>query len=181
MVALIHNPGGKRSFAVAEGTRAGALLSKCGQYRILLWREWGEDDSPPAALWIGMNPSTATDNLDDPTIRKELGFTRRTGLRRYVKANVMDYRATYPQALTAPGISPCSADNLRTIRQAAGRAEIIILAYGSLPRHLSTYAHDVMQILRRDGRDLWAIGLNKDGSPKHPLYVRSDAPLIRFW
>jgi hypothetical protein len=180
MNASAHDPGGKRTFAVPAGTRAGALLSRCGHYRFLLWREWGEDDQPAAALWIGMNPSTATADLDDPTIRREVGFTHRIGLRRYVKANVMDYRATHPSGLTQPGVCPCSVDNLPTIKRAAHSAQIIVLAYGTLPRQLSHYATQVVDMLRQDGRELWAITLNRDGSPRHPLYVAAGAPLIRF-
>jgi hypothetical protein len=102
------------------------------------------------------------------------------GLRRYVKANVMDYRATYPSGLIQPGVCPSSADNLSTIKQAAQSAQMIVLAYGKLPRQLSHYATEVVDMLRQDGRQLWAIALNRDGSPRHPLYVSSDAALIRL-
>ena len=127
-----------------------------------------------------MNPSTATGELDDPTIIREVGFTRRFGLRRYVKTNVMDYRSTDPRALTRPGVHPCSPNNLATIRRAAETAKIIILAQGKIPKPLTRYADEVVIALRRDGHDLWAVGLNNNGSPKHPLYVRADAPLIRL-
>src|ERR1051326_1813941 len=176
----IHNPGGKRSFPVHEGIRAGALISECGRYRLLLWREWGEPDNPPTALWIGMYPSTATAEVDVPTIIREIGFTRRFGLRRYVKTNIMDYRSTDPKALSRPGVFPCSTDNLAMIRRAAEDATIIILAHGKIPKPLARFANEVVAALQQDRRELWAVGLNKDGSPKHPLYVRADAPLIRL-
>jgi hypothetical protein len=174
------DPGGGRVFPMLAGVRGGAHISQCQRYRLALWREWGEDDGPPGALWIGMNPSTATADLDDPTIRREGGFTRRMGFRRYVKANVMDYRASFPKALLAPGVCPCSSDNLPTIRREAEVAQIIVLAYGTLPPRLAHYAHQVVDTLRQDGMELWAVGLTKNGSPRHPLYVPSDAPIIRF-
>ena len=127
-----------------------------------------------------MNPSTATGVLDDPTIRREIGFTQRLGLRRYVKTNVMDYRATDPSGLTAPGVVPCSDENLPTILKAVEAASIIILAYGNLPKLLSPYALQVVMVLRGKGKELWTLGKNRSGSPKHPLYVRGDAPLIKF-
>src|ERR1700752_2626814 len=111
MNAMAHDPGGRRSFPVPSDIRAGALFSDCGQYRLLLWREWGDEKDPPAALWIGMNPSTSTAQPDDPTIIRELVFTQRLGLRRYVKTNVMDYRSTNPKALTRT-IQARAIDNL---------------------------------------------------------------------
>src|SRR6266478_5501471 len=96
-MTIEFDPGGRRTFPMPAGIRGGAHISECQRYRLSLWREWGEDDGPPPALWIGMNPSTATGDLDDPTIRREFGFTRRIGLRRYVKTNVMDYRASFPK------------------------------------------------------------------------------------
>jgi hypothetical protein len=178
-MTLSHDPGGRRVFPLQIGVRGGASLSECGQYRVLLWRQWGDDDRPSSALWIGTNPSTATGDLDDPTIRREVDFTRRIGLQRYVKTNVMDYRATSPRRLTRTSTCLCSSVNLATIRREAASAAIIILAYGKLERALSHYADRVVDALRGDHRELWAVGLNKDGSPRHPLYVRADAPLIR--
>src|SRR5579862_4476898 len=126
-----HNPGGQRTFRMMPGMRGDALISKCGCYRTFLWREWGTDTDtrPTSALWIGMNPSTATGDLDDPTIQKEIRFTMRLGHHRYVKTNVLDYRITNPKGLLGAGITPRSPENLSMIRWAAATASTIVLAY----------------------------------------------------
>jgi hypothetical protein len=174
-----HDPGGKRLFPLKTGVRGGAVISPCGRYRTLLWREWGEPDSPVSAVWVGLNPSTATGNVDDPTIRREIDFTYRLGFRRYVKVNTMDYRSTDPKALRRAGVLPCSSGNLATIRREAAKAGIIVLSCGKLVRHLHPYLESVVDALREDGHPLWALGLNRDGSPKHSLYVPASAVLIR--
>jgi hypothetical protein len=177
-----HDPGGKRSFALAAGMRGGASMSGCGSYRTLLWREWGDNDQQSqTALWIGMNPSVADAQVDDPTILRELQFTARLlGICRYVKANVMDYRATSPKILLDPQIQPCSLENITVIRRAAAEAAIIVLAFGRIHKRLARYGEDVTSALKKDERELWCLGRNTDGSPKHPLYLRGDTPLVRF-
>jgi hypothetical protein len=180
MTAEQHDPGGRSIFAMPVGMRGGAIISECGRYRLLLWREWNDKPFPRTALWIGTNPSTATGNRDDRTVRREVDFTQRFGFSRYLKANVMNYRVTDPKVLTRPGIRPCSPDNLATIRQASEEAALIVLAFGKLPKQLASYAAAVIHALQGSDKELYVIGRNQDGSPKHPLYVRRDATLMPF-
>jgi hypothetical protein len=71
-------------------------------------------------------------------------------------------------------------ENLQTIRDAAAGAEIVILAYGALHKKLRPLAAEIVAALRADGRDLWCLGKTAEGMPRHPLYLKSDAPLVRF-
>lgn len=171
-----HDPGGKVRLKIAAGMTADAVFSSCGQYRHWLSRRW---DGGAYALWIGMNPSTATAHIDDPTIRREIEFTRRMGLGRYIKTNVMDYRATNPRDLIRIA-EPCSKRNLEEILKLAEGAGRVILAYGSIDTRLKHYAHAVETMLGEIHLELWCLDTNKDGSPKHPLYVRGDTPIVRY-
>ncbi len=177
-----HDPGGKTRLAMIPGVTGNAAFSEDGRFRYWLSREWGfrqhSDGREPYALFIGMNPSTAEADVDDPTVRKEMGFTRRFGLDRYVKANVMDYRATSPKALLLPGVQPCSDKNREVIRHLASRAATIIVCHGKLHKKLRRYGDAAMIELR--GRPLWCLGKNDDGSPKHPLYLAGDTPLVPY-
>jgi hypothetical protein len=184
--AVTHDPGGKVRLKLQPGVRGMAGLSPCGHYRYWLSRFWDDDTLPieglrlvvdnsaksgiqPYALWIGMNPSTAEADIDDPTIRKEMHFTRAMGLSGYIKCNVMDYRATYPMELQALGVKPCSDENHTTIAKMARHAEVIIAAWGALNRPVKNFATSVALML--SGYELLCMGTNKDGSPKHPLYL----------
>lgn len=182
MTIEAHDPGGKTRLAMIPGVDGDAAFSECGRYRYWLSRDWGfrrhSDGREPYALFIGMNPSAAEADVDDPTVRKEMGFTRRLKLDRYVKVNVMDYRATSPKSLLLAGVQPCSDKNREVIRGLADRAATIILCHGRLHKKLRRYGDAVTLDLR--DKPLWCFGKNNDGSPKHPLYLAADTPLVPY-
>jgi len=177
-----HDPGGRTRSPLPPGMRGDALFSGCGRYRHWLSREWGgAAPGDPHMLWIGMNPSTARHDVNDPTIVREYGFTERlTGMRAYAKMNVADYRATDPKALVAPGVVARSPVNLPMIRERAADAAVVVMACGLLPRPLRHLFVETVEALRRDSRDLWCLGTTADGTPKHPLYLKASTPLVRF-
>ena len=180
--AALHDPGGKVRTRLAPGMKGDAEFSPCGRYRPRLVRYWGDEPLKPGklplyALWIGLNPSTATAEVNDPTISREIAFTRdRLNLRCMVKCNVFDYRATSPKALA--GGAARSPENIPTIVEAARGAHIIIAAWGNIPNPLRWGARDVVEALK--GRSLYCLGLTKDGQPRHPLYVAHDAEFRRW-
>lgn len=173
MTADLRDPGGKVRLPLQPGVRGNAEFSPCGRYRYWLSREWG-GIIDPYALFIGMNPSTAAADVDDPTIRREINFTRAMGLCRYVKCNVMDFRATNPSDLR--NVAPCSDHNLFCISEHAKFASRIICAWGALPKWLRQYADDVVNALR--WHQLWCMGKTKDGSPRHSLYLPNNAECV---
>jgi hypothetical protein len=173
-----HDPKGKVRLKLAGDVTGGAQFSPCGRYRPLLTRDLTGGEG--TILWIGMNPSTAAANVDDPTVRRETDFSRRWGFRRFVKANVMDFRATHPEDLLDPDLAPRSDENLGIIRAEAAGAARIMLAFGALPPALFRYGAEVVEALRADGRALFCLGLTKAGAPRHPLYMRKDCEPLAF-
>lgn len=187
MNAALHNPGGKFRLRLADGVAGDAMfLGENDCYRPMLTRKWvnlftaGTRLPNNFVLWIGMNPSVADANVDDPTLNKVIDFSMEWGFDGLAMMNVCDYRATEPATLFKPGVVPRSKGNLALIRDTAKQAARIVCAWGNLHRNLVHFAVDVEDALRRDQRELWCLGLNKGGTPKHPLYVRGDTPLIRF-
>lgn len=174
-----HDPGGKTRLQMLPGVRGWAKFSDCERYRHSLAREWGPGQY---VLWIGMNPSTATEKVDDPTIRREIYFTQREGYNSYRKANVMDYRATDPKELfrLPAGVWRCSQENLPAISELANEAALVVAAWGTLPNPLRAYAKQVVLLMKNLKVKLWCLGTTQDGSPRHPLYVKSDTRLIRW-
>lgn len=165
---------------LGEGVRGDVVMSADGRYRQLMRRWLGEAFPDRYILFIGMNPSTADASVDDPTCAREWTFARREGFSAMVKCNVGDYRATHPKMLVEPGIVAVSPANIPTIRQAARGAGLVVLCHGKLNRALASAGREIVETLRADGLDLWCFGVNADGSPKHPLYLRADTPLIAF-
>lgn len=184
MTLDLHDPGGKSTFPLPDGMVGGAEYTgprSC--YRFLLWRRWNIDYPltrlKDYALFCGMNPSTARADVNDPTIVREIGFTKRFGLSTYVKVNILDYRATNPDDLLKVD-GPRSMENLPAIRNAAADADIIIMAYGVMHKSFEPEIRETVEMLRKDGRELWCLGRTKAGHPRHPLYLKSDTPLERF-
>lgn len=180
VVTSQHDPGGKVRLALMEGVKGDAVFSADGRYRPLMRRWLGDAFPDRYLLFIGMNPSTADASVNDPTCAREWSFTQREGFAAMVKANVGDYRATHPKMLLEPGVVASSPDNLPAIRQAAAGAARVIVCHGKLNKALVPAGQALVQTLHEDGHDLWCFGTNADGSPKHPLYLKGDTPLVRW-
>lgn len=180
MSADLHDPGGKVRLALMPGVKGDATFSADGRYRQLM-RRWVGDSFPDRyILFIGMNPSTADAAVNDPTCAREWSFTQREGFEAMVKANVGDYRATVPRMLLEPGVVASSPENLPAIREAAAAADKVVVCHGKLNKALAPAGKALIDSLKNDGVTLWCFGQNGDGSPKHPLYLKGDTPLIPY-
>lgn len=164
-------PGGVLGSAVFRGDQ--------DQHRIRLER-WWDTPTAPFALWIGMNPSGADDQVDDLTVRKECNWTRILGLGRYVKANVGSYRWTESVTLSLKREPLVHADNLPEIRALAAAAELIVLSVGKPPDVLLSAARSTFRALKQDGRKVRCLGVTQDGWPKHTSRLGYDAPFVDY-
>jgi hypothetical protein len=155
---------------IDTATASGAKFSPCRRYRYALWRRWG-----PGKLiaFIGLNPSTADERDDDPTIRRCLGFTRAWGGEALVMLNLFAWRATFPADLKRAA-HPIGDDNDAAIVALAGAADTVVAAWGvdGAWRHRGFV---VAAKLRAAGVPLLCLGRTKAGQPRHPLYLPADA------
>ncbi len=153
-----------------------AILSECGTYRYRLSRQW--DDTLPRLGWIMLNPSTADAFEDDPTIRRCIGFAESNGYGGIEVCNLFAYRATDPKALVATGdaFGPENGAHLDAIIG----AHTVVAAWGAWGTRagVTGIVESVHLTARQVGRRLLCLGTTKDGSPRHPLYVRGDQPLV---
>ena len=121
-------------------------------------------------VFVGLNPSTADEEADDPTIRRCVGFARDWGFARLDVVNIYAFRATDPRALWAAD-DPVGPENDRVLAQVVGSADLVVAAWGVQARR--DRVRDLAGILARV--PLYALGVAKEGAPRHPLYVRADA------
>lgn len=149
----------------------GAQLSDCGTYRYRLWREW--DKSRPTLAFLMLNPSTADHRVDDPTVTRCFARAVANNFGRLEVANLFPLRATNPDELLSHS-DPLGPRNLANgaILDTVDRASMVICAWGS-HKAVATRAADVLSLLSITSMSgkLFHLGLNLDGSPKHPLYV----------
>ncbi|MFT3819806.1 MAG: DUF1643 domain-containing protein [Rubrivivax sp.] len=140
----------------------GAYISECGRYRYSLWRQWGPGDQ---VMFVGLNPSTADATLDDPTVRRCIGFARAWGYGGLVLTNLFAWRATSPRDMMAAD-DPVGPDNDRVLRSAYAKAALTVATWGAFGSHGGR--HDaVREMLPR----LHCLRLTKGGHPGHPLYL----------
>lgn len=178
---LEHDPGGRVRLRLPDGVKGSAKFSACGRYRQTLERDWSTDDKvAKAVLFVGMNPSVADAETSDPTCHRELTFARDWGYSIYLKGNVLDWRATSPKDIPVDLAEARSRDNLPVLLELAARAELIVLAFGKLHKRYAPIVAETVSELASTGKPLRCFGLNQDGSAKHPLYLRKDAPLHPF-
>lgn len=171
-----------------------AELSPCKLYRYRLTRQWSApSDLAVPARWmtfIMLNPSTADHHDDDPTIRRCVSFAQREGCDGLIVVNLFALRATDPKELKQVPF-PCSEEkaprlNGSMIAHALEHSAQTVAAWGSWPATglpaLYLQMLDTLHALteRAPGGKLYALGTTKHGHPRHPLYVRADAPLVEW-
>jgi len=176
-----HDPGGRIRLRLAEGTRSAVGFSPCRRWRTWLERRW--DDRPIGsghhAAFIGMNPSTADETADDPTVQGCMARARAWGYGAAVMLNAFAYRATDKQRLLETD-DPIGRGNDADILRLCAAAGVVVVAWGQPPRPLRGRGPALAAMLRAAGIQPRCFAINADGSPKHPLYIRRDAPLIIF-
>jgi hypothetical protein len=160
--------------AFLGGASGTAWFSQDRAYRYLLTRTWS--DTPDAMTWIMLNPSTADAFTTDPTITRCVRFARREGCGSIRVVNLFALRATDPRSLSLPGRDPVGPSNDRFLDDHA-QAHLVVAAWGA-GGTLNGRAREVGQRLAAAGVPLKCLGVTAAGHPRHPLYVRSDAPLI---
>lgn len=143
-----------------------AELSPCRRYRYALWRTW--DHGLPRVMFIGLNPSTADETADDPTLRRTMAFARRWGYGGVGNGNLFAFRARDPRAMMAAD-DPVGPDNDAWLRRLADEAGLVVAAWGNHGAFRGRAA-----AVRRALRELHVLGLNASGEPAHPLYQRAD-------
>ncbi|MGE5555593.1 MAG: DUF1643 domain-containing protein [Methanocella sp.] len=143
------------------------------EYRYTLHRVW--DPSKPRIVFIGLNPSVADEHQDDNTVRKCINIARRDGYGSMTMLNAYAYRSTDPKALTThPDV--IGTHNDRYIAEACSEADKIVVAWGN---HVTDDRHNtLLRVL--DGHKLYCFAKNRNGKPKHPLYVSLKAPLFPY-
>jgi len=157
-------------------TAGSADLSPCGRWRYGLTRIW--DPALAPLRFVMLNPSTADADRDDPTIRRCIAIARRAGAGALVVANLCALRATDPAALRHAD-DPVGPGNAAVLRAMVADGAPIVCAWGAGGVR-SADPGPFLADAAAAGVRLLALGLTRDGHPRHPLFVPAATPLVPF-
>ncbi len=152
---------------------ASAVLSPCRTWRYSLTRtvtDRADLGGPRSVTFVGLNPSTADETVDDPTIRRCVGFARRFGYGSLAVANLFSLRATNPRALYTH-TDPVGPETDATIRALVHGAGVVVAAWGA-----HGALHDRGAAVARlvaETATLWCLGATVEGHPVLEQQFRS--------
>lgn len=165
-----------------------AVLSEGREYRYVLERIW--DQRRDVVLWVMLNPSTADENRDDATIRRCIAFSQSWGYGGLAVGNLFAVRSTDPGGVIFAG-DPVGPENDWYLESLASTSAMTVCAWGG-----SLAGHSIFQDRVSAVRDLLmssaamqvldtpavihCLGINADGTPKHPVRLPGDTRLRRY-
>lgn len=144
-------------------------------HRYTLWRTFST--TPPKRIMscIGLNPSTATEAEDDPTVMRCWKRAQRMGFDAFCMLNAFSFRGTDPRDMMAAAEPTGGQTNDEWLVSCASISEVVIAAWGVHGAHLGR-GEQVKRLIP----DLMCLGTTKEGHPKHPLYLSNETPLVPF-
>lgn len=156
--------------------RKNALISECGTYRYWLTRVW--DDKLRGLRFVMLNPSTADADIDDPTIRKCVGFAQRHGYGSIIVNNLFAFRATDPKELRKPHVDLVGPLNDQYLSGTRSEGIDTCLAWGAHARRFPARVSRVLNLL--GGEQWFALSRLADGVPAHPLMLPYSCKLTEY-
>ena len=139
-------------------------------------------------ICLGVNPSTATPNQLDNTLKSAQRVAGHNGFDSFLMLNVYAQRATDPNHMEGAGNPRLHRENLAAFAYALGlgrrKAPAVWAAWGALIEkrgYLAGYLRDLVEVGRAHNARWYSAGpRSRKGHPHHPLYLRRDSVLEDF-
>jgi hypothetical protein len=151
----------------------GAIFSEDGKYRYALWRVWSTIRKP--LCFNGLNPSTANHTMNDPTVIRLMFRADNAGFGGLLVSNLYGLVSSDPSVLLDNG-QAVGTETDSYIRQMIELADgKVLCGWGSFPA-VKLRAETVLKMIPKP----YCLGVNKDGQPKHPLYIGYEVPMVKY-
>jgi hypothetical protein len=146
-----------------------ALFSPCRKWRYSLHRTWDQDK--PFCAFVGLNPSTADESKNDPTVTRCIRFSKDWGFGGFVMVNLFGWRSTDPAGLLSAD-DPIGQENDLVLVDTHGKSGMTVAAWG-VNGNLRGRDREVLSMLKKAvaNKTISCLGLTAGGFPRHPLYV----------
>lgn len=148
----------------------GATFSECKQYRYLLYRIW--NTKLPVLVCIGLNPSTANEEKNDQTINKLIRIVQNAGYGGFYMMNLFGLISRNPDDLRAHP-DPVGANDKYLQHYTQGQT--VVFCWGNF-KQAEYRAKKIKQMFP----GAKCFGTNANGSPKHPLFLKSTTQIIDY-
>ena len=125
-------------------------------------------------MFIGLNPSTADETEDDPTIRRCIRFAKDWGFGGLCMTNLFAFRATDPKVMKVTKL-PVGPKNTKFLKDIGKSAGVVVFAWGIHGVYLDCDV--VTAAFMKQGM---CLGKTKNGQPRHPLYIKADKKLEKY-
>lgn len=152
----------------------GAKFSDCRKYRYALWRIW--DENKPLVMFIGLNPSKANEDENDPTIRSVERISRHNGYGGFYMMNCFPYVSTNPSKLKDGVTLETNTKNIEVLKEVGVMTKDVVFAWGNF-KEVDEYISGLLAYIFPNAK---ALHINKNGSPKHPLYCKTETAFINW-
>lgn len=127
-------------------------------------------------MFLMLNPSTADESKNDPTVERCERWARSWGYGGLLVCNLFAFRATDPIDMKAAR-DPVGPDNDAAILECADRAGKVICGWGNHGGHLGR-SSAVRKALA--WKELHCLRITQAGEPQHPLYLPNDIKPIKL-
>ena len=160
----------------SDGRTSTAVYSPCEKYRYALTRSWAQDGK--RLLYVMLNPSKATELANDPTIERCERRAKLLGYGAFCVCNLFALRETEPARLKRAA-KPEGPGNTEQLSKALAWCDAVLCSWGVHGVHRDQ-AMTLRPLFENAGKPLFALGVTKDGHPRHPLYVSYKTQPSRF-
>lgn len=150
-----------------------AIFSPCRKYRYALRRIFDQErfEKEGACTFICLNPSTADETTDDPTVRRCINYAREWGYPAFIMLNIFAFRATDPEEMKRQD-EPVGIDNNKHIIDICKQSGIVVAAWSNHASHMNR-GHEVELLLSHYNIELHCLKINSSSRlPAHPLYLK---------
>lgn len=151
-----------------DGLATGALFSPCRRWRYMLWRRWNE--AAPSCMFVGLNPSTADETKNDPTVTRCINYAKAWGYGSLWMLNIFAFRATDPMVMKSMQGAAVGPRNDEFLVAAGRGAGVVVAAWGTHGTFRGREP-EVRRLFAGAGVKLSYLRLTQGGHPSHPLYL----------
>ena len=150
-----------------------AIFSEDRLYRYMLTRKWASHGK--IISFICLNPSTADEKINDPTVIRCINFAKSWGASNLIIGNLFAFRSTDPDQLKITN-DPIGPENDSWLDKIVCQSDMVIAAWGN-KGDLKNRSNTVKSLFRNK---LHTLRLTKHGLPCHPLYLPGNLKPIPF-